>query len=295
LRKTSSYHKNHKKYAAALGLFDGVHKGHTAVFDDTVSAAERLGLTPAAVTFKGGILSQKSIKLILPEAQKRDRIKGAGIEKIITFCFDDIKSLSPEAFVKLLCEGYGVSHFICGADYRFGKDKSGGAETLKTLGEMLGFGVTVTPEIDYGGGKISSSRIRELITTGKISEANELLGYDFYYDIKVIEGNKIGRSMGFPTINQIIPAAQIIPLYGVYLSETIVDGVTYKSLSNIGVKPTVDYTGKPLIETYIDGFDGDLYGEKIKVSLKAFIRSEQHFAGLTELKTQLENDKEKLK
>jgi riboflavin kinase/FMN adenylyltransferase len=292
LKKTSSYDK---KYAAALGLFDGVHKGHTAVFRDTVKAAEAGGLIPVAVTFRGGISAHKNIKLILPESEKCTLIKAAGIKKIVTFCFDDIKTLPPEAFVKLLISEYGIREFVCGADFRFGKDKSGGADTLKTLGETFGFGVCITPEQDEMGAKISSSRIRERLMQSKIKEANELLGYDFYYNLKVIEGNKIGRSMGFPTINQIIPKNLIMPLYGVYISETEVGGVTYKSLSNIGVKPTVDYKGKPLIETYIEGFEGDLYGEKIKVNLKNFIRNEQHFAGLSELKNQLEADKELIK
>jgi riboflavin kinase/FMN adenylyltransferase len=289
LRKTSSYDK---KNAAALGLFDGVHKGHTAVFRDTVKAAEEASLVPIAVTFRGTIAAHKNARLILPEAQKIRHIKETGIKRIVTFCFDDIKSLSPEAFVKLLTEEYGVSHFVCGADFRFGINKSGGADTLKALGEKLDFGVSITPEMDENGEKISSSRIREQIVAGNINEANRLLGYDFYYNLKVVEGCKIGRSMGFPTINQIIPKALVTPLYGVYLSETLIGGKAYKSLSNIGVKPTVDYKGKPLIETYIDGFDGDLYGEKIKVSLKEFIRNERHFAGLAELKKQLEDDKQ---
>jgi riboflavin kinase/FMN adenylyltransferase len=292
LKKTSFYDK---KYAVALGLFDGVHKGHTAVFRDTISNAEENGLKTAAVTFRGSLAAKKNIKLILPESEKRNRIKQAGIEKIITFCFDDIKTLSPEAFVTLLTEEYGVKSIVCGADFRFGINKSGGADTLKKLGETLGFGVVITPEMDEDGEKISSSRIRELISQGKITEANKLLGYDFYYSQKVIEGNKIGRSIGFPTINQIIPKNIIAPLYGVYVSETEVGGVTYKSLSNIGVKPTVDYKGKPLIETYIEGFDGDLYGEKIKVNLKSFIRSEKYFSDLTELQKQLEADKELIK
>jgi riboflavin kinase/FMN adenylyltransferase len=286
-----------RKYAAALGLFDGVHRGHSAVFSDTVKAAEKENLTPAAVTFFGRTMTNKSSsgRLILTETEKRAKMSEAGIEATLPFRFEDIKDVSPREFAELLTKKYGIAHIICGEDFRFGSGKSGDVNTLRELQKKLHFGLTITPEKLSDGIKISSGEIKKLLREGEIKSANELLGYEFYYNLIVIEGSKIGRSLGFPTINQVIPESQITARYGVYLSKTEFDGKIYKSLSNIGMKPTVAYDGKPLIETFIENFDGDLYGRKIKVRLIDFIRSERQFAGLPELKNQLENDKLKLK
>jgi riboflavin kinase/FMN adenylyltransferase len=293
--KKISYFDAHK-YAAALGLFDGVHLGHRAVFADTVKAAEEMSLTPAAVTFSGLPKTQNNgaVRLILTETEKRIKMGEAGIEAYLPFRFEDIKDLSPREFISLLTGKYGISYIICGEDFRFGAGQSGDTDTLRNLQKEMNFGLTVTPEKLSEGTKISSGEIKKLLRAGDVKGANTLLGYEFYYNLLVIEGSKIGRSIGFPTINQMIPESQVSPRYGVYLSKTEFDGKVYKSLSNIGMKPTVDYKGKPLSETYIEDFDGDLYGRKIKVSLIDFIRSERQFAGLPELKNQLENDKLKL-
>jgi riboflavin kinase/FMN adenylyltransferase len=293
--KRISYYET-KKYAAALGLFDGVHLGHSAVFRDTVKAAEENSLTPAAVTFSGLPKTQNEgvRRLILTETEKRIKMGEAGIMAYLPFRFEDVKDLSPREFVSILTEKYGISYLICGEDFRFGAGKSGDVNTLRELQKEMNFGLTITPEKLSRDEKISSGKIRKLLRAGDVKTANALLGYEFYYNLLVIDGSKIGRSIGFPTINQMIPESQVSPRYGVYLSKTEFDGKVYKSLSNIGMKPTVAYAGKPLNETYIEGFDGDLYGRKIKVSLLDFIRSERQFSGLTELKNQLENDKLKL-
>jgi riboflavin kinase/FMN adenylyltransferase len=285
------------QYAAALGLFDGVHRGHGAVFDNTVKAARSSGLTPAAVTFSGDIMPHKtgSARFILSDAEKRKKLSEYGIEAIITFPFSEIKDTAPYDFIKTLTEKYGIAHIICGEDFRFGKDKAGDINALRDFSKKLGFGLTITPEKLSDGVKISSGAIREKLCAGDIKTANSLLGYEFYYRLKVTLGNKIGRSLGFPTINQVIPKNIIMPQYGVYISKTAFDGKIYNSLSNIGIKPTVDYVGKPLIETYIEGFDGDLYDRIIKVSLCDFLRAERRFSGLPELKLQMEKDKTELK
>jgi riboflavin kinase/FMN adenylyltransferase len=293
--KKISYFDAHK-YAAALGLFDGVHLGHRAVFCDTVKAAEEKNLIPAAITFSGLPKTQTEgfERLILTETEKRAKMSEAGLKAYLPFRFEDIKDLTAREFAALLTTKYGISYLICGEDFRFGAGKSGDVDTLRKLSKEFCFGFRITPEKLSGGVKISSGEIKKLLRKGDVKSANALLGYDFYYNTIVIEGSKLGRELGFPTINQIIPESQIAPRYGVYLSKTEFDGKAYKSLSNIGMKPTVAYDGKPLNETYIEGFDGDLYGRKIKVSLQGFIRSERQFAGLPELKSQLENDKLKL-
>jgi riboflavin kinase/FMN adenylyltransferase len=289
LKRISNFCKD--SCAAALGLFDGVHIGHRAVFDNTVEVSKKAGLTPAAITFSGQTMTKTGGKLILTESEKRAKISEAEIRAYISFDFDEIKDIGAPEFVKLLTENYGIKHIICGEDFRFGHNKSGDVNTLTRLGKEMSFGVTITPERTLGGVKISSSIIREMLKCGEIENAKTMLGYDFYYFEKVVYGSEIGRSLGFPTINQIIPKSKVAPRYGVYLSKTEIDGQVYESLSNIGIKPTVEYKGKPLIETYIESFDGDLYGRKIKVSLTRFIRSEQQFSGLTELREQIEKDK----
>jgi riboflavin kinase/FMN adenylyltransferase len=274
-------------------LFDGVHRGHKAVLEAAVKSAEQNGFEPAAATFYGTTMTAKNIKyrLILLQNERERLIKAAGIKFIQDFHFDEVRDMNPKGFIRFLADTYNAGAIIVGEDFRFGRDRAGNAETLHEICDELDLALTIAPEIYDGGEKISSGHIRDLLEAGDVQKANELLGYSFYYHKDVSKGRQIGRTLGFPTVNQIIPPMQVKVKYGVYISEVIIKGRTYKGLTNVGMKPTVDYGGQPLLETYIDGFSGDLYGKMLRVHLLSYIRPEERFDSLEALKNQMEADK----
>jgi riboflavin kinase/FMN adenylyltransferase len=282
------------KKAVAIGLFDGVHLGHKAVLETAVKTGLERGLIPCAATFTGDISPQKNIKLILTESARNNHIKACGIKDVFALDFNSIKNLSPLDFIQKLREDYGASHIVCGEDFRFGKDRAGDIKTLEELCEKLKIGCTITKELLFEGEKISSGKIRTFLENGEIKAANELLGYDFYYKLPVIHGKEIGRTLGFPTINQVIPENLVKIKNGVYLSKIKIDEKTFSGITNFGSKPTVDYAGEPLLESYIDGFNGEIYGKTVKVLPKKYLRTEKKFDSLKKLKLQIEEDKLKL-
>jgi riboflavin kinase/FMN adenylyltransferase len=273
------------KNAIAIGIFDGVHRGHKAVFN---AAASITGLTPAAMTFSGS--TKTSDRFILTESEKFEAIKDSGIKNIFNLKFDDIRNLSPTEFIKLLKKEYNAVHIVVGEDFRFGSGRSGDTSTLQKICGEMGIGLTITAEILYDNEKISSGRIRELLEVGEIKRANELLGYEFYYKSRVEHGREIGRSLGFPTINQAIPPEKVKIKQGVYICKAEFDGKTFDGITDFGIKPTVNYKGAPRLETYIHGFSGDLYEKVVTIIPHKFLREEIKFDNLEDLKTQMERD-----
>ncbi|MEG0230299.1 MAG: riboflavin kinase, partial [Oscillospiraceae bacterium] len=178
---------------------------------------------------------------------------------------------------------------VVGTDFRFGKNASGDINILSTLCNNAGIVCKIVDKISLDEKIISSSQIREYITTGNIEKANQMLGYNFFYFCKVITGNKIGRTLNFPTINQKIEPNKISPPFGVYLSSVEIEFKTYCGITNIGIKPTVG-SNYPLCETYVDGFDGNLYDKIIKTSIIKKIRNEKKFDNLDQLKNQISID-----
>ena len=280
-----------------MGLFDGVHRGHSAVIRYAVDIANKApGVEPAVFTFETDTVTSKGkngVRYLLSSEVKREMIEAMGVKYIYSPDFMDFRDLSAEEFVDtVLQKKLKAEYVICGEDFRFGKGASGNADMLKRLCDKRGIKVCIVPPVadEKMGQKISSTMIRELIEEGKIQEANELLGYSYCMKLPVAYGHQIGRTLDFPTINQYLDKNQVIPKFGVYASEAEFDGKIYKGVTNIGIKPTVANTDVPLAETYIIGFEGDLYGEMVKVSLIKFIRPERKFDGLDELKRQIAYD-----
>ena len=178
----------------------------------------------------------------------------------------------------------------CGDDFKFGKNAACGAQELIRFGKRFGFEVEVVGAVEYGGSAVSSSRIRELLLSGDITAANELLGSAYFISAEVRDGNHIGRTIDFPTINQDFAEGQRVPRYGVYSTLTNVGGRVLPSVTNVGVKPTIEGVRRPLAETHIIGYKGDLYGKNADVSFKSFIRPEMKFGSLDELKGQINAD-----
>lgn len=273
--------------ALALGFFDGVHKGHTAVVGAAVDTAHGKGLRAVAVTFAG---NPRGVPLLLEPEEKHRALAELGVELLVELQFPLVRGLSPEMFVRdILTERLGARKVFCGFNYRFGRDAAGDAKTLAGLCMRYGAEARALPPVCSGGEPVSSTRIRGLLMFGRVEDAAALLGRPFGIRGEVVHGKKLGRTLGFPTINQ-IPFAQMVQLrQGVYASFAMVEGRRMPAVTNIGSNPTV---GGRLVtwETYIPGFDGDLYGRHVEVSLRRFLRDEQKFDTLEEMRTQIFED-----
>ena len=213
------------------------------------------------------------------------------MDEIVSPPFERLCCLSGEEFAdEILCRQLRAAHVCCGNDFRFGKNAACGAKELMDFGKRFGFEVEVISPVEYGGSIVSSSRVRELLLKGDITSANELLGFNYFINAEVLNGNHIGRTINFPTINQEFSDGQLIPKFGVYSTLTNVGGKVMPSVTNVGVKPTIEGVRRPLAETHIIGYNGDLYGKNADVCFKSFIRPEMKFASLGELKAQINKD-----
>lgn len=279
-----------EKRAVALGIFDGVHLGHRAVMKMT----ENSGI-PAVFTFKNTSLRKKQgrkIEYIYTDAQKSELMESLGIKEIFSEDFSMICDMSGEEFVKKILAGrLNASLAVCGGDFRFGREASCGVNELAELGGKYGFEVRISEDVTVGGSTVSSGRIRSILrSSGDCESAARLLGDDYFISGEIVRGRQIGRTLDFPTINQLFGEEQLVPRFGAYASETKINGKYYQAVTNIGVKPTVGGEDFPLAETHIIDFSGDLYGRNIKIVLKSFLRPEMKFHSLDELKEQISMD-----
>lgn len=273
------------KNALSLGTFDGVHKGHRAVLELPK------GYRKIAVTFavppKAHITGEYG--LIKTQADKEKTLKKIGINEILTLDFSTVKDMSAEDFLLYLWQTYEPALISCGFNYRFGKDGRGDTELLKKFCSKRGIELFICEPVGFEGGVISSSLIRELLKKGEILKANELLGEPFSFEAEVIRGDKRGRTIGFPTVNQKYPEEQVKVRFGVYKTKVSFEDKEYYGITDIGIRPTYksDYV---ISETFIKDFCGDLYGKALRVSLLEFIRDEKKFSSLEQLQAQLKDD-----
>lgn len=282
---------NANRTAVALGNFDGMHVGHMAVLE-AAKSFESEGLLPVAVLF-----DEHSLKAITGKAPamlmtvtERNRIINENGLRIETLVFNEIRDLSPSDFVeKILVGRLRAAAICCGYNYRFGKGASGTAQTMGEICGRLGLQCRVSGEVDVDRCAVSSTKIRGFIENGEIEKANKMLGRPFGFSSRVIDGDKRGRVLGFPTINQIIPEELAMPRFGVYQSVVTVKGEKFKGVTNVGKRPTVG-TEKILSETHILDFDRDIYGENVDVRLIKFIRPEKKFSSFDELARQIKSD-----
>ncbi len=276
----------------ALGTFDGVHRGHFNVIKSAVDGAKR-GFIPCVVSFfphPQKVLSGKAPPTILTVSQRELVHASMGVKFCYLLDFESIASLSPREFVRdVLIAKLKVREISCGYDYRFGAGGAGNPQVLRQLCDEFGIRLTVVDRVDLDGERISSTAIRKAIEDGNIMLANKMLGRPFCYDFIVVGGNRNGRTIGFPTINQYFPDGFILPKFGVYASRTFVDGWWKPSITNFGVRPTVG-SERPVSETCIFDYSGDLYGEEVWVQLIEFIRPERKFNSLDELREQIKID-----
>ena len=279
------------RLSCALGNFDGVHLGHRELLIE--AAKKEYGVDASAVwTFRVHpqiFLGNTAVKTLTLTEQKLDYFKKLGIEYAILEDFSAVSSISPDEFAKeLLIKKLGVVHAVCGFNFSFGKKAAGNCAMLKEYFEQDGLHVSIIPPLKIDGDIVSSSLIRAKIEGGKVDEAEKLLGHPFSVLLPVTEGQKLGRQMGIPTINQVFPENYAVPRFGVYACRCYIDGKVYHGIANVGVRPTiVEQTKVIACETHILDYSGDLYGKKIRVDFCKFIRDEQKFRSLDELVTEI--------
>ena len=261
-----------------LGGFDGLHIGHRRL----VERAKEYGLPIGAMTILGGKDGQGLFTL----DERMTIFQDSGVDFAFKLDFLKIKDLTPTEFVGLLLKNFDVKAFVCGDDFRFGKCALGTPETLKEVGRVR---VEVEELVQVGGEKVSSSVIKGLLEQGEIEAANILLGERFFLLGNVVKDRQVGRTIGFPTANIVYPNEKFPLKTGVYESRVTVDGKEYKGITNYGARPTFD-DSTVCTETYLDGFNGDLYGRKLRVEFARRLRDICKFEDVEALQKQLTED-----
>ncbi len=274
-----------KRFSIALGTFDGVHIGHRAVL---AAAAEVEHAVPLAVTFREPPSAEKAAEKLISLESKLELLRNIGFEAEV-LDFESVRELSAEEFSDRLFSKYKVASIACGFNYRFGKNASGDTALLEEYCRKRGVGFAACPPVLYRGEAVSSTRIREALSDGRMSEVSAMLGYDWFVSAEVLHGDARGRTIGFPTVNQLPEDRTATPRHGVYRSSVLLDGKEYPAVTNFGIRPSFKQE-RPSYETHIIGFSGELYGKTLRVSLKEYLREEKRFSSLEELKRALEED-----
>ena len=280
-----------------LGKFDGLHLGHKELIDDVLKS---IGLTKVLFTFNVNpisILSGKDFKVIYTDEERKNLLKDSGLDYMVDYPFtrETINTSADEFIEKIIHGKLGAKKLVVGTDFRCGKNRLGDVELLKRKSKNYHYELKVIEKKKMYGEIISSTRIRALIKRGDIKTANELLGRAFSFSGEIIHGNHLGHTVGMPTINIKPDESKLLPPFGVYASDTELDGVTYRGITNIGVKPTISDNNTVGVETWLFGLNKDVYGHVAKVKLLDFIRPEMKFASLEEVKMQVNIDAKRAK
>lgn len=288
------------RLSAAIGNFDGVHRGHQKVIEAACNHAATHDLTPAVITFDPHpreFFRQDDMPFHLADRQEKDRLLGQlAVDHIIHVTFDDVlRRTDAEAFVTDILPALGVTQLFAGSDFAFGRGRGGDMDTINGIGQTADISATSVPLlVDDNSIVISSSRIRAALQAGAPEQAAAMLGHDWAIAGVVQTGDKRGRTIGFPTAN--IPLGSLLnPAFGVYAVQVFEDDgsadgkLIANGVANIGIRPTFE-TRDVLCETHLFDYDGDLYGRRLSVRLKAFLRAERKFSGLEELKEQIAKD-----
>lgn len=282
-----------------LGTFDGVHLGHQEIISSLVQEAKISGCESVLFTFyphprKVLYPDSFSVHLIDTIDEKIEKLEKLGLDTLILFPFTkEFSRLTAMEFVRdILVHTIGISEVHVGYDHQFGKNREGTFSELQQLGEVFHFQVKQIQAVSKANQTISSTKIRFALMEGNLDLANAFLGQPFQLSGKVIEGKKLGRTIGFPTANiQVDEPEKITPKIGVYVVEVVVENEIFKGMMSIGLNPTVDAANTlPSMEVNLLDFSGDLYGKKIKVHFLHYIREEMRFNSMEELKHQIESD-----
>lgn len=285
--------------AVTIGVFDGVHVGHRQVIADLIALAASSGVDPAVVTFDPHPLSilapERAPKMLTSVDQRIDQFRLLGVEIAGVLDFPDIRHLLAAEFCEeVLFRALRAKRVVVGADFRFGRDRGGDAALLATEGQRLGFEVSVVDLFGNHDGVVSSTRIRQLLSDGRVEEAAALLGRPYELVGQVVKGERRGGTIGFPTANIAISPDRQLPGRGVYAGKAMVGDGVFSAAINVGTRPTFDGRGTT-IEAYLLDYSGDLYGEFIAIDFRARLREEVRFDGVEALTRQIGLDVERVR
>lgn len=284
--------------SATIGNFDGVHLGHKKIIDSVKKEALEKGLSSCVITFHPHpqkVLQNIDIPLLVPIRERLKLLERQGVDYVACYTFTkELSQISAKDFITNILVGkLNLKHLIVGPDFAFGRKREGNAELLRVMGEQLGFETRVVgPEL-IDDQIVSSTSIRNFLREGNVREASKFLGYDFYIEGSVIEGERRGRQIGFPTLN-LDTDWDILPKVGVYATRAHIDGENKESITNVGYRPTFG-SDELLIETHVFGFDKEVYGKRVRVEFVERIRDEQKFDGPDALVDQIKKDVLKVK
>lgn len=280
-----------------LGVFDGLHLGHQRIMQTVVERARATKSVPTAITFdphpRSVLYPADAPPLLQTLDQRLAAFEVMGIEQAIVIRFDkDFAAQDAEKFLReTVVERLQSKEVYLGRGFAFGKNRGGNIESLRRLSAELEFVADEVDEVTLRGGRISSSKIRQLLADGRVNLARRMLGRPYGVEGQIVRGFERGRTIGFPTAN-LKPVNRVIPRFGVYATATLIQNQWRRSITNVGVRPTFAGENEPSIETYIFDFTGDLYGDVLRVRFLHRIRDERKFNGIDELKTQIAADSE---
>ena len=273
-----------KSTAVTLGKFDGLHRGHQKLVN-RIMEYKSPECDSVLCAFDMGRES------LMTKDERRKRLEGK-IDYLVEYPFTkELREMEAEDFIdQILCDNFHASHIVVGTDFSFGYRKKGDAAMLAAFAESRGYTLDVIEKERYQGRVISSSYIREALSRGEVELAGELLGYPYEMSGVVEHGRRLGRTLGFPTMNIEPREHKILPRFGVYACRVRIDGKWYDAIGNAGIKPTVTNEHKRLLEVFVFGYEGDTYGKEIRVQFCTFERPETKFDSVEELKNQVMRD-----
>ena len=286
-----------RETALTIGFFDGVHLGHRHLIDNLKGKAAGEGLLPVVVTFNRHprlvLGSGAGLAYLTGFDERRRLLEGLGVGLVATLSFTkELADLSARDFVGLLKRHLRMKAMVIGPGFALGRGREGDEAALRTLGQELDFTVDVASPLTLGGELVSSTSIRSSLSQGDMAKVNRFLGRPFSLGGPVVRGVERGRGLGFPTANLAIDRERALPPDGVYVTRAYIDGWEYKSVTNIGVRPTFGEEGRT-VEVYILDFEGDLYAQSLRIELLERLRGEIKFASPDELKEQIAKDVER--
>lgn len=276
----------------AMGFFDCMHTGHRKLVDTAVKRARAEGRKSAVLTFSNDPYAHfdKDSKLVYTYEERKTIFERLNLDFCIPLDFSEkFRLITKEKFIETLFSDFDIKGLVCGHDYRFGNNGAGDTVFLRRAADSKNIALDVIGPVLIGGERVSTTLIKETLLSGAVEKANRLLSEDYFMTGKIIRGRGEGSKIGFPTANLSVPPEKLLPKHGVYATHVQIGGKRYKSVTNIGPKPTYNIEGI-FVETYITGFEGDLYGKNITLFFIKRIRDIIKFGDLEDLKRRIQKD-----
>ena len=277
----------------ALGFFDGVHAGHQALLKECCRLAAETGCDTGAITFRDhpDALVFGAPPVLINTPADRERLLHRFVSQVVTLPFDRKMLDTPwQDFLDMLCRDYHAAGFVCGDDFHFGYHGQGNGQLLLNYCRTAGLPGAVVPEQTVDGTRVSSTHIRTLLEQGSMEEANRFLGHPQMLTGTVVHGKHLGSTLGIPTANLPYPDGLVVPRKGVYAARVCLGGTRYPAVTNVGTRPTVSDSDAVSVETFLLDFDGDLYGQTVRLDFCRRLRGERKFASLEDLRQQIQQN-----